>query len=160
MSLLMLSNNDSTFESAAEKLRKMLNSMTEALSTRGVRWNFIPKQAPWYGVFWERMIGITKTVVRKVLGRSFITLEALQTQVVEIEVVLNDRPLTYQSTDITDPEPLTPLHQLYGRRITTLLYPNIEDDELTYPTYTTFRTRFGGKNSYCNTSRFVGRESI
>ena len=60
--------------------------------------------------FWERMIGMMKTVVRNVLGRSFITLEALQTLVVEIEAVLNDRPLTYQSTDIMNPEPLTPSH--------------------------------------------------
>ena len=42
-------------------------------------------------------------------------LEALQTLVVEIEAVLNDRPLTYLSADIDDPEPLTPSHLLYGR---------------------------------------------
>ena len=56
---------------------------------------------------------------------------------IKIEVVLNDRPLTYQSADKTDPEPLTPSHLLYGRRITTLPYPITEDDELTDPTYTT-----------------------
>ena len=97
MPCLMLSDNSSTFESAAEELRKLFNlkELMETLSTRGVRWNFIPKRAPWYGGFWERMIVMTKTVIRKVLGRSFITLEALQTLVVEIEVVLNDRPLTY-----------------------------------------------------------------
>ena len=94
---LMISDNASTFESAAEKLRKLFNSreLMDTLSMRGVRWQFIPKRAPWYGVFWERLIGMTKTVVRKVLGRSFITLKALQTLKVEIEAVLNDRPLTY-----------------------------------------------------------------
>ena len=136
---LMISDNASTFESAAEEISKLFNSqeLLEALSTRGVRWQFIPKRAPWYGGFWERLIGMTKTVVRKVLGRSFITLEALQTLIVEIEAVLNDRPLTYQSSDIIDPEPLTPSHLLYGRRITTLPYSVTEDEELTDPTYTT-----------------------
>ena len=52
-------------------------------------------------------------------------LEALQTLVVEIEAVLNDRPLTYLSADIDDPEPLTPSHLLYGRRITAL--PHLEN---------------------------------
>ena len=70
-------------------------------------------------------------------GRSFITVEALQTLVVEIEAVLNDHLLTYQSTEIMEPEPLTPLHLVYGLRITTLSYPNFQDDELTDPTYTT-----------------------
>jgi len=56
---------------------------------------------------------------------------------VEIEAVLNDQLLTYQSSDIVDPEPLTPSHLLYGRRITTLPHPITEDKELTDPTYTT-----------------------
>ena len=136
---VMISDNASMFESAAEELRKLFISreLVEALIARGVRWNFIPKRAPWYGGFWERLIGMTKTVARKVLGRSFITLESLQTLVVEIEAVLNDRPLTYQSADITDPEPLTPSHLLYGRRITTLPYSTTENEELTDPTYST-----------------------
>ena len=67
---------------------------------------------PWYGGFWERLIGLTKTVLKKVLGRSFITFEALQTLAVEIEAVLNDRPLTYLSADMNDPDPLTPSHLL------------------------------------------------
>jgi len=47
--------------------------------------------------------------------------------VVEIEVVLNDRPLTYVSNDSQDPEPLTPSHLLYGRHITKLPYEHVTD---------------------------------
>ena len=68
---------------------------------------------------------------------SFITLEVLQTLVAEIEMVLNDHPLTYQSADITDLETLTISHLLYGCHITTLPYPITEDDVLIDPTYTT-----------------------
>ena len=27
----------------------------------GIDWQFIPKRAPWYGGWWERLIGLTKT---------------------------------------------------------------------------------------------------
>ena len=40
--------------------------------------------------------------------------------IVEVEAVLNDRPLTYTSNDIDDPKILTPAQLLYGRKITRL----------------------------------------
>ena len=43
---------------------------------------------------------------------------------------MNDRPLTYVSSDVQDAEPLTPAHLLYGRKIITLPYEQVEDDEL------------------------------
>ena len=93
--MLMLSDNASTYISAAKEVAQLFKShkLEEALSGKGVKWRFIPKQAPWHGGFWERLIGLIKTVIRKVLRRSLITLEALQTFMVEIESVLNDRPL-------------------------------------------------------------------
>ena len=119
---LLISDNASTYVSAAKELEQLFSSdkLEESLRTRGVQWKFIPKRAPWYGGFWERLIGMTKNVLKKVLGRSFITFEALQTLAVEIEGTLNDRPLTYLSADISDPNPLTPSHLLYGRRIMSL----------------------------------------
>ena len=133
---VMLSDNASTYEAAANELEKPINSdkMSESLCTMGIKWQFIPKRAPWYGGFWERLIGLTKTVLRKILGRAFVTLPILQTLIVEIEAVLNDRPITYVASDLNDLEPLTPSHLLYGRRIITLPH-KIMDDEVDDPTY-------------------------
>jgi transposase InsO family protein len=133
----MVSDNGSTYLSAAEELKRLFQSISlkEAFNRRGVDWQFIPKRAPWYGGFWERLIGLTKTVLKKVLGRTHVTLSSLQTIIVEIEAVLNDRPLTHVSSDIEDEEPLTPSHLLYGRRITSLPHPIVEDDEIDDPTF-------------------------
>ena len=95
---------------------------------------FIPKRAPWYGGFWERLIGLTKKAIKKTLGRALITLTELQTLAVEVESILTDRPITHVSSDVSDEKPLTPSHLLYGRRITHLPYPEIED-EVSDPTF-------------------------
>lgn len=36
-----------------------------------------------------------------------------------MEAVLNDRPITFVSSDVSDPVPLTPVHVLYGRQMLT-----------------------------------------
>lgn len=78
---------------------------------------------------------MTKKAVRKTLGRASVTPVELQTLVVEIEATLNDRPITYVSSDIGDKEPLTPSHLLYGRRITSLPFDyGITSEDLTDPT--------------------------
>ena len=134
---VMISDNGSTYMSAAEELRQLMNSteVREQLGRRGVTWQFIPKRAPWFGGFWERLVGLTKTAIKKVLGRRHVSLPTLETIVVEIEAILNDRPLTYVSSELSDPEPLTPSHLLHGRRITCLPYQTVELDELTDPSF-------------------------
>ena len=133
---MILSDNTSTYEAAANELEKLINSnkMRESLCTMGIMWEFIPKRAPWYEGFREHLIGLTKTVLQKMLGRAFVTLSILQTLTVDIKAVLNNRPLTYVSSDSNDLEPLTPSHLLYGRRITTLPH-TIMDNEVDDPTY-------------------------
>ena len=62
-------------------------------------------------------------------------MESLQTIIVEIEALLNDRPLTHSSPDLDDPEPIMPSHLLHGRRITTLRHVATEDDEIADPNF-------------------------
>ena len=83
----MISDNGSTFLAASGTIQKLTESskVLNELSKRGTKWQFIPKRAPWYGGFWERMIGVTKQCLRKTLGKSLISLEMLQTVVSEIE---------------------------------------------------------------------------
>ena len=126
----MTSDNASTYLASAETLNELLQSpsLKEEFSRQGVEWNFIPKRAPWCGGFWEQLIGLTKKAIRKTLGTASVTLTELQTLTVDVEAILNDRPITCVSSDSADEEPLTPSHLLCGRRITSLPYPVADDD--------------------------------
>ena len=44
---------------------------------------------------YERLIGLTKGALKKALCNSQVALQGIRTLVVEIEAVLNDRPLTF-----------------------------------------------------------------
>ena len=59
----------------------------------------------------------------------------LQTLIVEVEAILNDRPLTHVSSDIEDAEPLTPAHLLHDHRITSLPHTVVDEQDLSDPTY-------------------------
>ena len=93
-----MSDNASAYRSAATELHDPFISKTLAtsLERQGVEWKFITKKAFWLGGYWERLIGVTKSCLNKILqlGRAYISLTTLQTMVIEIEAVLNNRPLT------------------------------------------------------------------
>jgi len=60
------------------------------------------------------MVGLTKSALKKVLGRRHITLVTLETLITEIEAALNNRPLTFVPSEQGELEPLTPAHLLHG----------------------------------------------
>jgi len=86
--------NASTYRSAATELHDLFNSkiLATSLEHQGVEWKFIPKKAFWFGGYWEQLIGMTKSFIKKILRRAYISLTMLQTMVIEIEAVQNDRP--------------------------------------------------------------------
>ncbi|XP_065895825.1 uncharacterized protein [Dysidea avara] len=61
-----------------------------------------------------------KVSFKKVLGGSRNSLVVLQTLIVEVDAILNDRPLTHVSSDLEHSKLLTPTHFLHGHRITSL----------------------------------------
>ena len=132
----MISDNATTYEAAATELKDLFTAEVIAtISRQGTTWHFIPKKAPWFGGFWERLIGLTKAAIKKTLGRAHVSLQVLQTVVVEVELILNNRPLTYLSDDIRDPQPLTPSHLLHGRTLNKLPHHLVAAEDLQDPSY-------------------------
>ena len=104
---MVISDNAKTFKSA--EIRRFL-------ADRGISWKFNAPRAPWTGGFFERMVKSTKRCLKKVLKNCSLSYEELETVLVEVENVINNRPLSYIDNDSTE-EVLTPNHLLCGRAI-------------------------------------------
>ena len=48
---------------------------------KNIKWNFILEKAPWWGGFYEQLIGIVKSSLKKVLQKSLLTYEELITEI-------------------------------------------------------------------------------
>ena len=74
------------------------------------------------------MVKVTKRCLRKVMGQASLYFDELSTLLVEIEAVINSRPLSHLSSE--DPEePITPSHFLCGRCILSLPDDLSADDD-------------------------------
>ena len=117
-----LSDNGKSFVSSCSELKgiEALRASKEFASKLHIldieiEWKFNPPLAPHFGGSWERLIQVFKLSLYKVIGSRTLTHETLSTFTCEIESNMNSRPLTYTSSDINDPLPLTPNHFLLGR---------------------------------------------
>ena len=106
--------------SAAKGLSELFQSPTlkSALMHKGTTWQFIH-------------------LVQGLLGKaSWDGEDVIEEDLsVEVEAVLNDRPLTYLSSTTGDPKPLAPSHLLCECRIVPLPHPEVGDDEISDPNY-------------------------
>lgn len=99
------SDNAKQFKSARRILAQVHqetlldDKIQDFVSGRGIKWTLIVELAPWMGGFYERLVGITKRVLRKTLGAKCLTLIQLYTLLTKAEAVVNSRPLVYVSGD-------------------------------------------------------------
>ena len=115
-----MSNNATTFKSASKDIWKIKWSeeVLRYLTDYRITWNSIVERAPRWGGYWERMVKGVKHSVKKTVGRTILDYDELLTAVVEIEAVINARPLTYVYDDEESPSsPLTPSYLINGRRV-------------------------------------------
>ena len=129
----IVSDNATTFKSASKQITKLMNDpgVKQYLSEKRVQWIFNLERAPWWGGLFERMVRSMKRCLKKTIGGAKLTYEELMTVTVEVEMILNSRPLSYVSSEDVD-EPLTPSHLLHGRRLLSLP-DNSNNGDLTDP---------------------------
>ena len=71
--------------------------MQDYLSQNTIKWRFnLFLRAPWWGGIFERLIGIMKNSLSKVVGKGLLTFDELEEVLLDVECVMNNRPLCFQ----------------------------------------------------------------
>lgn len=83
-----------------------------------IEFSFLPSFSPSMGGLWERAVQSTKFHLRRVIGKNILTAQQLNSLIIQIEGILNSRPITALSTEPNDFQALTPGHFITGRPIT------------------------------------------
>nr|CAD2191417.1 unnamed protein product [Meloidogyne enterolobii] len=73
-----------------------------------IEWVFITPFAPWRGGLYERMIGVVKHHLKRVIARKTMSTEEMWTLLVEVERIVNERPITF----LSESEVLKPLRPI------------------------------------------------
>lgn len=94
--------------------------MKEAAHSQGVEFRFNPPASPHFGGVWEIQIKAVKSHLHRIVGDQTLTFEELTTLFVQIESMLNSRPLCPLSSDPNDLNVLTPGHFLTLEPLTSL----------------------------------------
>ena len=110
------SDNFSTFVAAAKWLKKavMSEEVHDFMSNQNIKWQFNMSRAPWWGGQFERMVGLVKSVLYKSLGKALLTWDEHVEVLLDIETILNNRPLSYVEDDEEMPI-LTPNVMAFGQ---------------------------------------------
>ncbi|XP_067294186.1 uncharacterized protein [Pseudorasbora parva] len=112
-----------------EDFAELQPSLQEQLASHQISFKFNPPGAAHFGGCWEREIRSLKSALCSTIGDQIVTEEVLRTVLVEIEGILNAKPLGYTSSDVADPDPVTPNMLLMGRHDSSLpqvVYPESE----------------------------------
>lgn len=123
----IFSDNQTSFKKADKVIRFSIannakidlhdEKINKFLSDNSIKWKFITERSPHRGGFYERMNRCLKEPLRKVLGHACLNYSELYTVLTDIEASLNQRPLTYLSSDPRNLQPITPAHLAFGRTL-------------------------------------------
>lgn len=120
----IVSDRGTNFVGAKRELAQLMQAASE---TENIVWSFNPPSAAHFGGIWEANIKSVKTHLTRILGEQILSYEEFYTVLVQIEAVLNSRPLCPMSPDPNDLSALTPGHFLTLEPLTSLPSPDFSD---------------------------------
>ncbi|UYV65880.1 hypothetical protein LAZ67_3005787 [Cordylochernes scorpioides] len=105
---IVYSDNGLNFVGCNNLFKKVnWNDVLRYATVQRIKWNFNPPTAAFWGGWWERLVGLMKQLIQKVLGDKTVAYEELQTVICEVESSMNSRPLTAISEE-SGLVPITP----------------------------------------------------
>ena len=124
---VILSDNATNFTKAAKILKEFSldRGVNGYLANESIEWKFTPAYAPHFGAVYERMIGVLKKELQKLLGLAQSTYHELATQLAEIEGIINNRPLI----QVGAREVISPMNILTGSKINNEQILNVLDTD-------------------------------
>ena len=110
------SDNATTFVGAEWWLRNVMKdeNLQNYLAHQSIVWQFNLSRAPWWGGQFERLVGIVKQALFKSVRRAILTWKELEEVMLDVEVAINNRPLSSIEDDVQLPL-LTPNMMIYGQ---------------------------------------------
>ncbi|XP_055615272.1 uncharacterized protein LOC129761561 [Toxorhynchites rutilus septentrionalis] len=114
-----LSDRGTNFIGANRELLEALkqvdqNEVMTYFVTPNTAWKFNPPASPHFGGCWERLIQSVKKLLDQFKTQRTLSDEILRNVLMEIEMMVNSRPLTHIPLDDAEASPLTPNHFLLG----------------------------------------------
>ena len=86
----IISDNAKTFKAGAQELQRMKtqvlkpNASQQFLANHNITWKFITERAPWWGGFYERLVGLVKRCLKKTIGKAYLNMIELKTILTEV----------------------------------------------------------------------------
>ncbi|XP_045767942.1 uncharacterized protein LOC123869187 isoform X3 [Maniola jurtina] len=128
------SDNSTTFIGASNEIASFFSKYSDDiksdLSNRDIEFRRIPQYTPHFGGLWESAVKSVKFHLKRILNLTHLTYEEMTTCLVQIEAILNSRPLTPLSSDPSDLTCLTPAHFLIGRSLLSVPRPMVSDTNI------------------------------
>lgn len=131
--LHIYSDNGKNFIGAKSELDELGRFLTanesviqEQVAHEGMTWHFIPPYSPHFGGLWEAGVKSVKLLLKRVIANTILTFEEMYSLLVQIEAILNSRPLTPLTADPQDMIPICPAHFLIGKSLVALPDPDVQ----------------------------------
>ena len=123
----IISDNASNFTAFIPHLHALMSQpeIGEFFLNHKIVWQLLPSRSPWYGGFFEKLIHLTKYVLKRCIGKRTLALDELATIVAEVENCLNNRPLGCMSNSPNEMSPISPNSLIYGYSLNS--FPHLVD---------------------------------
>ena len=126
---VIINDNAQSFRKTAKWVKKIVKKedVQQLLCKHEIQWKFNIPLSPWWRGFYERMVAIVKSALKKTLGNARLKFKELEVILTEIQASINNRPITYQGEDVETV--LTPSHSINGDVLPQIAEESIDSFE-------------------------------